>query len=208
MLACGGSGETTNQANTSTYLKSLPTWEEYSPPSPPVPPTRIDNPVQTDELIDNVPVIDPIDNSILGYRSEMYQCTSTEFTMTDTPEKIVMFSPDRELLWPGSLIQGKSHRDGIGSLLPLTIRERSPINISIPSLATVDNYRLVETPNQANVSQAIGSMVYNATTSNLVTPSTIQFFMEDYSSEQSFPLQAKISGKYMGFRASASSSVS
>ena len=107
----------------------------------------------------------------------MYQCTTTNFSMADTPEKIVMFSPDRELLWPGSLIQGKSHRDGVGSLLPLTIRERTPIKVSIPSLANEDNFRSVGNPDQAVVNQAIGSMIFNATTANLVTPST-SFFIE------------------------------
>ena len=124
--------------------------------------------------IDGVPVTDPDDGGVLGYRSETYDCTSTRFTVTDTPEKIVMFSPDREILWPGGLLQGKSHRDGLGSLLPLSIRARTPIKVSIPSLATADNFRLVTDPDQASVTQAIGSMIYNATTDNLVTPSTIQ----------------------------------
>jgi Thiol-activated cytolysin len=106
------------------------------------------------------------------------------------------------------LIQGRNHRDGIGPLLPLVINERTPIKVSIPSLAMENNYRVVDTPDQADVNQAIGSMVANATTANLVTPSTIQFLMEDYDSEESFALKAKMSGKYLGFRASASAAVS
>lgn len=214
LASCGGGGggvspvESAPQRNVSTYLGDLPPWDQYSPPAATVPPTRVGTPAQSSEQIENVPVIDPVDNGILGYRSEMYQCTTTRFSMADTPEKIVMFSPDREILWPGSLIQGRSHRDGIGSLQPLTIVERTPIKVSIPSLATEDNYRLVLTPDQAVVNQAIGSMISNATTSNLVTPSTIQFFMEDFSSEEAFALSVGVSGKYMGFRASASSSVS
>jgi len=213
LVSCGGGGdggtvvETPSQQTARAYLQSLPTWDEYSPPKAAVPPERVGTPQQSQETIDNVQVIDPATKEVVGYRTEQYQCTSSQFSMTDTPEKIVMFSPDRELLWPGAMLQGKSHRDGLGSLLPLPIRERASIKVSIPSLATADNFRVVDVPDLAEVNQVIGTMVSNATTSNLVTPSTIQFVMEDYNSEESFALQAKMSGRYMGFRASASASV-
>jgi hypothetical protein len=218
LASCGGDGDnsepvtppgpTPTQETPGAYLQSLPTWEEYSPPVAPEPPTKVGDSVQTQETIDNVAVVDPVSQAVIGYRSEQYNCTSTKFDMATTPEKLVMFSPDREVLWPGSLIQGKSHRDGLGSLLPLTIAQRASIKVSIPSLATEDNYRVVETPDQAEVNQAIGSMIFNATTSNLVTPSTIQFVMEDYNSEESFALKSSLSGRYLGFSASASASVS
>lgn len=210
VASCGGSdggGEAPTQQTATTYLQNLPTWEQYSPLKDPAAAHRTGDPVTSPETIENVPVLDPVTKAVVGYRTEDYECKSTQFSMTDTPEKIVMFSPDREVLWPGGMVQGKSHRDGVGSLLPLTIRERAPIKVSIPSLAATDNFRVVESPDQAEVNQAIGSMVQNADTSKLVTPSTIQFVMEDYNSEQSFALQAQMSGRYMGFKASASASV-
>ena len=189
------------------YLQVLPKWEKFSPPVAEVAPTKVADTVTSKETLENVPVIDPTTKGVIGYRTEDYTCASTSFTMKDTPEKIAMFSPDREMLWPGALIQGRSHRDGIGALLPLVIGERTAIKVSIPSLSTSDNFRVVDTPDQAEVNQAIGSMVSNATTANLVTPSTIQFLMEDYDSEESFALKANLSGKYLGFQASASASV-
>lgn len=194
------------QPGVGTYLESLPKWEEFSPPAEDVPPTRVGDPARTTERLD-FPVKDAQGN-VVGVRSEQYSCVTTKFSLKSTPEKIVMFSPDRELLWPGALIQGRSHRDGIGSLLPLTIAERTPIKISIPSLATADNYRTVDTPDQAEVNQSIGAIVGNATTAQLVAPSSIQFTMSDYSSDESFALNTGLSGKYMGFSASASASVS
>ena len=223
VVSCGGSDDaapivpasvpanvptTTPEQSPSAYLQALPKWEQFSPPVTGASQTKVGETAESKETIDNVPVIDPTTKGIIGYRTEDYTCASTSFNMKDTPEKIAMFSPDREMLWPGALIQGKSHRDGIGSLLPLVINERTPIKVSIPSLATADNYRVVDTPDQADVNQAIGSMVSNATTANLVTPSTIQFLMEDYDSEESFALKASMSGKYLGFRASASAAVS
>lgn len=209
LVSCGGDdGETPAQATATTYLQNLPTWDEYSPQQTAVAPHRVGTPTESPETIENVPVIDPVSKAVVGYRTEDYTCKSTPFSTTQTPEKIVMFSPDREILWPGAMVQGKSHRFGLGSLLPLTIRERTAIKVSIPSLATADNFRVVDVPDQAEVNRAIGAMVANATTTNLVTPSTIQFVMEDYNSEQSFALQAQVSGRYMGFKASASASVS
>ena len=124
--------------------------------------------------------------------------------MRDNPQQIVMYNPNINFLWPGALVQGKSYRDGIGSINGLIINERSPIEVSIPDLANNDNFRTVDTPTQAEVAQAIGSMVGNATQEGLATPSKITFEMESYHSESQFALSAGISGRYMGFEASAS----
>ncbi len=203
LAACGGSDNNTPApAGVSDYLSTLPTWEQFSPPAKEQPGKKVDepgNPSTTNERIDTT--TDGVITSV------QYACTSTKMSMTSTPEKIVMFSPDREILWPGALIQGKSHRDGVGSLLPLPIRDRAPIKVSIPSLASSNNFRVVELPDQANVNQAIGDLVANATTNNLVTPSSIQFTMSDYTSSQAFALKAKMSGKYLGFSGSASGGV-
>lgn len=220
IAACGGGDDpapltqpvpvnppVTPEPSPSSYLQALPKWDQFSPPVADTAPTKVGDTTPSKETLENVPVIDPTTKGVIGYRTEDYTCASTTFSMKATPEKIAMFSPDREILWPGALIQGRSHRDGLGSLLPLVIGERTPIKVSIPSLASNDNFRVVETPDQAEVNQAIGSMVSNATTSNLVTPSTIQFVMEDYDSEESFALKSSLSGKYLGFQASASASV-
>ena len=136
-----------------------------------------------------------------------YSCQSQPFTLTDNPQQIAMYSPDREILYAGGLIQGKSHRDGLGSLLGLPIAERAPINVSIPGLANDDNFRMVEQPSQASVDQAIGSMIGGATASGLSTPSSISFKMETYHSEKQSALQMGLSGNYLGFEGSASGSI-
>ena len=220
LASCGGGGDTTVQEtpiqqSTSAYLQTLPKWDQYSPAAQAVD-TKVGQTGSQPETVDNVPVYDessPTDPAtglkpVIGYRSEDYDCTSTKYSMTSTPEKIVMFSPDREILWPGAMIQGRSHRFGVGSMLPLVIRERAPIKVSIPSLAKDDNFRVVNAPDQAEVNQAIGLMISGATQSALATPSTIQFTMSDFNSEKSFALKANMSGRYMGFQASASGGVS
>ena len=188
------------------YMKALPAWSSFSPPEQAQPPTSNGDAVQQPEVVLDVEVVNE-QGGIDLLEDVAYSCQSQPFTLTDNPKQIAIYSPDRELLWPGALIQGKSHRDGLGSLLGLQVAERSPIEVSIPSLANDDNFRLIERPTQGQVDQAIGSMVGNATQSGLSTPSTITFEMSEYHSESQFALQAGISGRYLNFEGSASGSV-
>jgi hypothetical protein len=188
------------------YLQGLPSWSQFSPPGETQPPTAIGDPVPLDDVVLDVEVINE-DGSITVLENVTYSCQSQPFTLADNPQQIAMYSPDREILYAGALIQGKSHRDGLGSLLGLPIAERAPIRVSIPGLANDDNFRTVENPNQATVDQAIGSMIGNATASGLSTPSSITFKMETYFSETQSALQMGLSGRYLGFEASASGSI-
>ncbi|TVQ10455.1 MAG: hypothetical protein EA364_12345, partial [Balneolaceae bacterium] len=154
----------------------------------------------------NVEVINE-DGSLGLLQNVTYSCQVQPFTLSQNPQQIAMYSPDREILYAGGLIQGKSHRDGLGSLLGLPIAERAPINVSIPDLANDDNFRTVERPNQGTVDQAIGSMIGGATASGLSTPSSISFKMETYHSERQSALQMGLSGNYLGFEGSASGSI-
>ena len=137
----------------------------------------------------------------------LYRCVSVPYTMTDTPDRIVMYDPDVEILWPGALIQGRSHRDGLGSLEPLPIAERAPIEVSIPGIASGENFRLVEAPTQAKVAAAVGDIIEAAQADGLVAPSTISFEEQTYDSESQFALSLGISGRYLNFEGSASGTV-
>ena len=189
------------------YLQELPSWSTFAPAESNQAPTPDGDPVEEEPV--TLPEVEKVDDDGNVYTEEnvVYSCQTQPYTLTQNPEQIAMYSPDREILWAGSLIQGKSHRDGIGSLLGLPIAERAPINVSIPSLANDDNFRRVEQPTQADVDQAIGSMVGNATQSGLSTPSTIAFEMQTYHSERQSALQMGLSGRYLGYEASASGSI-
>ena len=193
-------------AEVSAFLQELPSWNEFSPPGETLPPTEKGEPVPLEPVVLDVEVINE-DGSTEILEDVTYSCQSQPFTLADNPQQIAMYSPDREILYAGALIQGKSHRDGLGSLLGLPIAERAPIRVSIPGLANDDNFRTVENPSQATVDQAIGSMVGNATASGLATPSSISFKMETYYNEKQSALQMGISGNYLGFEASASGSI-
>jgi len=202
----GGGGDVPVQVD--DYLTNLPSWTQFTAdvnkPDQDATATGPAEPLPDDTV--NVKEVED-DGSVTVIPDVRYQCTQTPYTLTKNPERIVMYSPDTEILWPGSLIQGKSRKE-LGSLLGLTIKERSPIKVSIPSFANNDNFREVDQPDQATVAQAVGSMIGNATQKGLSSPSTITFKMESYDSEQEFGLSVGLSGHYLGFSASATGDIS
>jgi hypothetical protein len=181
LIACAHT-ETEIAPDVKNYLMGISTWEEFAPLAKPIPKSSQGSTTKPQQL----------DNAY-------YVCTTTEYTLRETPEKIVMYSPDVEILWPGALIQGKSHKEP-GSLLGLIVKERKKIKVSIPALPNEENYREVK-PDQAEVMRAIGGMIGKATMDKLKIPSTITFEMNAYHSEEEFALSAGISGKYLGFKA-------
>jgi len=189
-----------------TYLTDLPAWSVFSPPKDSTAPTPTGAATTEQPDTKNVDMIDSSGN-VYTEKNVVYGCQVQPYSLTNTPEKLAMYSPDREVVWAGALIQGKSYANGLGSLLPLVINQRAPIQVSIPSLANNDNNRTVQEPTQGNVDQAIGSMIGNATQKGLATPSTIVFRMSTYYSEQQAALQMGLSGRYLGFKASASGSI-
>lgn len=210
LSSCSDNGTSVNPPidteDVTKYLEELPSWDQFSPRGQAQPPTPIGDPETEDDVILDVEVINE-DGSVELLENVTYTCQTQPFTLTNNPQQIAMYSPDRDILYAAGLIQGKSHRDGLGSILGLPIAERAPINVSIPGLANDDNFRTVERPNQASVDQAIGSMIGGATASGLSTPSSISFKMETFHSERQSALQMDLSGNYLGFEGSASGSI-
>jgi len=214
-LACGGGSDSTGPGggakSTAEFLASMPDWTDYAPPG-----------VETDSLVDStrtplalrdtvalVKVIDTLGNTT-SRSNVVYACTSVPYTLSKNPQQIVIYNPDADVLFPGALLQGKSHKSQAGSLLGITVKERTPINVSIPgfSFPNGSNFRTVDTVDQAHVSDAVGNIVGNATLSGLQAPAASTFEMRTYNSEKEFALQAGLSGKYLGFSGSASGSTS
>ena len=211
LTACSSSDDPTQPStpvgNVSQYMANLPDWETYSPLRAEAPPTAIGEPVDAGTETLDVEVINE-DGSTTTLPDVNYICRETPYTLTENPDEIVMFSPDREILWPGAFIQGDSYAHGLGSLKPLVITERSPVQVSVPSLATGggsggSNFREVANPSQATIEAAIGDIIGTATRDTLDRASSISFSMETYNSEESWALSVSASGRYLGFSASA-----
>jgi len=184
------------------YMNALPAWSAFSPLEQAQPPTAVGDPENLPDVVLDVEVVDEQGN-VQILPDVTYTCQSQPYSMKDNPEQIAVYSPNRNILWAGALIQGKSHAEGLGSLLPLQINERAPLSVSIPTIPSGDNFREVANPSQALVDAAIGEMVGNATRSGLATPSTISFELNEYHAEDQFALQVGLSGRYLNFEGSA-----
>jgi hypothetical protein len=135
---------------------------------------------------------------------EVYSCTTRQYTLTNTPKDIVMLSPDADLLWPGAIIQGKSHKVEVGSLDGLTIdpQYRAPTTVVVLGVTVAGgNSRIVENPSLSTVGNAINDIIYEATLDDVQDRGDMDFKMEEYYSEESFALKASVSAKYLGFKA-------
>ena len=188
------------------YFQGLPSWGAFAPDVPEQAPTPTGDPTDEEPVTLDVEVVEE-DGSTSVLRDVTYSCTSTPYSLAETPEDIVIYDPDRSILYPGAFVQGKGYV--VGSIDALTIPERAELRISIPDIANPNgpNFRTV-TPNQAEVSNAVGDIVGNAVQDGLDTPSAIDFKMETYHSESQFALQARVSGRYLNYSGSASGSYS
>ena len=209
VAACAGDKSTgpSQTAQVDEYLRGLPTWLQFSPllPDQDAAPTG----AAPTLMFDTVRAVVRID-SLGGTRTDSqvpYVCSMTPYSVQKTPQSIVMYSPNQAILYPGAFIQGKSYRDGLGSMLPLTITKRAPINVSIPAIQTGDNYRTVDVVDQAHVASAVGSIIGNAVANNLQASSSMYWHMESYNSQSQFALSFAASGHYLGFEASVGGSI-
>ncbi|MEM1054787.1 MAG: thiol-activated cytolysin family protein [Bacteroidota bacterium] len=207
IIACDGGGPDTPppvDGSVSEYLQGLPRWSEFRPNVQEQPPTATGAPVTEAPVLLDVEVVED-DGSTSLLEDVTYSCTSTPYSLAETPQKVVIYDPDRSVLYPGAFVQGGSYV--VGSVDALTIPERAPLRISIPDIANPngDNFRTV-TPNQAEVENARGDIIGNAVQDGLSAPSSIEFKMETYHSERQFALEASLSGSYLNFSGSASGS--
>lgn len=126
-----------------------------------------------------------------------YSCTTTPYTITRNPDKIVALNPDTSALWVGGLIQGEGHVNGIGSLKPLPISQRAPVTISI-DLLSGNNSRTIENPTVATVQQAIGELISQAEAQSVTSGSKIFYNEKKSHSLKQVALDFGLSVNYMG----------
>jgi hypothetical protein len=192
----GGCGEDSSGpgdvevADVNEFLTELPTWEEFSPLK-----------ADADDATGDPEVIN---ETVDGTE---FNCTTTPYSITRTPDKIVTMNPDHEILWPGSLLQGKGYAEGIGALAELPIRERAPLAISI-DLLTQDNTRTVEKPTLASVNSAIGELIQAASDAGHTAGSNVLYTKERMHSVSQGLLKMGLSAKYTGAEISSNLEVS
>ena len=170
----------TASPETAAYLTALPAWDTFSPTLP-----------DTNDISGRAATSSEI---VSGVR---YSCTSTPYTISRTPEKIVTMDPDVNILWLGALLQGRGYKQGIGSLAEWSVRERAPLQIAI-DLLDGRSTQVVVNPNMASVNQAIGSIVQAAEAAGHVGGSSLSYAMEQAHSVFQVGATLGLSTKYFG----------
>jgi len=174
---------TPDGADVNAYLESLPSWNELSP-------KLADSDVTGDATAD------------IDWNQQLI-CTITPCSITRTPEDIVTYSPNSEILYLGSLIQGKTYISGLGAMQELPIRQRSPLTLSI-DLHTTNSSRVVQNPSLSTVMDAIHDLVAEAGASGYKAGSSIFFSQTTNHSLEQSALALGMSAKYMGASVKAS----
>jgi Thiol-activated cytolysin len=135
-----------------------------------------------------------------------YECTTTGYTLTANPDKIVTLNPDAGKLWLGGLLQGSGYSGGLGSLKALPIGHRSTQTVFL-DLLTPDVVRAVDNPDAANVQSTIGDLVTEAENQGVSVPTVAVFQQSSASTVEQGLLSLGFSAKYLTAKASGSLSV-
>lgn len=177
---CGDEPAGPSTADVNEYLLALPSWGEFSPT----------------DWSSNEPT-GATDSNTYASGNTIYECTTTEYSLTETPDKTTIFNPDAEILWLGALLQGKGYADGLGSLAELPIRQRAPVTVFI-DLLSENVSRTVENPDPSSIARAVGDLVEQAQNQGHQAGSDIFFLEQVTHSLEQASLDLGLSVRYLG----------
>ncbi len=137
----------------------------------------------TDKKADAAPVEKgtPTTLQVPGAGGTTYQCKYTDYSLTKVPEKFVALNPNADVLWPGSLVQGKSMAGGILDPVPVK-RAPGTITLTLASGGGGPFFKKMDEPSLSSATQAQNEILANYTGK---TPAKFSYsFQSIYSSEQ------------------------
>lgn len=189
----------------------LPAWGFFSPLLPEQEPTLVDEtePVELEIRLERFD-----ETGTLGELGTFtFTCIDRTYAFTYDPERALSFVIDDEVVWPGALVEGRSHRDGDGTLQALPLAERAPIDVTL-TIADERFTRRVERPDRSAVGQALGSLVAEAEAQGDGSGlSELELQMHGTASgaervrtprdQKRAALSFDVSGRYLGFEAAA-----
>ena len=134
-----------------------------------------------------------------------WRCEIRHVTASHNPSEFVMFNPSTDVLWPGSLVQGRSLVGGSPDPIPVGPELRQPGTIFLPIVAGISTtlYRPVEEMTPSGVNQAMNDILHEFLGQGGQGYARYFFQMETvYSYEHlNFLLNARFSGPLASTRA-------
>lgn len=139
---------------------------------------------------------------IPGANNTTFACTQTEYSLTKVPEKFVALNPNADVLWPGSLVQGKSMAGGILDPIPVK-RAPGTITLTLASGGGGPFYKTMDAPSLSSATQAQNEILASYTGA---TPAKFSYsYTSIYSAEQ---LRVAVDANVEGTNWSAGASLS
>lgn len=128
-----------------------------------------------------------------------YECITQDYSLTKTPDSIVIFSGSPEALWPGSVIQAAPYIDGKFSQLP--VADYAPIVLTM-DLSLTEPSVTVENPSNSTMQAAIGTLIERAKDTHV--PTRAHLTSKEAYSVQQLLLDFNLSAKFMNQSAKGS----
>ena len=123
--------------------------------------------------------------------------TSTPYSITQNPQQISTFGSALNVLYLGSLIQGETYLDGLGSMMELPIQQRAPLIISV-ILSTATTLRdTVANPDGASVQMSLDTIIANATAGGHLSGDNVYYDQRETYSLRQATLRLGMSFEYM-----------
>ncbi|HEY8077151.1 MAG TPA: thiol-activated cytolysin family protein, partial [Labilithrix sp.] len=149
----------------------------------------------TDAKADAAPVQTsaPVTSSAKNDSGTDLTCTTTGYSLTKVPSEFVLLSPNADVLWPGSLVQGKSMANGVLDPIPVK-RAPGTITLSLASSSAGNFSKSMDTASLSNAVQAQNDILAGFTGA---TPAMFSIEIESvYSNEQlAVAIDAKANGE-------------
>ncbi len=149
----------------------------------------------TDAVADPAPVAKdkPTTSTVPGENGSTLQCTTTTYSLTKIPSEFVLLTPNADVLWPGSLVQGKSMASGVLDPIPV---KRAPGTITL-SLASSAAGQYSKKMDEASLSAAVQAQNDILSGFTGATPAMFSIDIESvYSNEQlAVAIDAQATGK-------------
>lgn len=157
LAACTGSNEDTNSAEST---KSAGETSAQKPAQPGVELDAIGTLVRNAGKIDTdrTPDIDPVqveklEDATVSEGASSFLCSQARYSLTKVPDRFVAVNPNADVLWPGSLVQGKSLAGGVLDPIPAH-RAPGTITLTLASGSGGTFFRKLEEPSLSSVMQA------------------------------------------------------
>ncbi len=135
----------------------------------------------------------PVTSSAKSDTGTQLTCTTTGYSLTKVPSEFVLLAPNADVLWPGSLVQGKSMANGVLDPIPV---KRAPGIITL-SLASSSAGSFSKKMDVASLSSAVQAQNDILAGFKGATPAMFSIEIDSvYSNEQlAVAIDAKANGE-------------